>query len=135
VFENGSDAVTTADERVLEKEWPALRAELSVTARAWRVKGLELIGVPPAAIVALELPEAEAPRPASRRPASTCLPGRSFRAKAGPRNQKRRHQPVRRSPAVRTRITGQRITLCCFCKPAAGKKVGELCEALVSGRQ
>ena len=24
---------------------------------------------------------------------------------------------------------------CCFCKPAAGKKVGELCEALVSGRQ
>jgi transposase len=23
--------------------------------------------------------------------------------------------------------------LCCFCKPAAGKKVGELCEALISG--
>jgi len=58
-FANGSDAVTTVDEKELEKEWPALRSELSVGARAWRHKGLELIGVPANAPIAMELPQVE----------------------------------------------------------------------------
>jgi hypothetical protein len=49
--------IITVDEKELEKEWPALRSELSVGARAWRHKGLELIGVPDSAPVALELPD------------------------------------------------------------------------------
>jgi len=57
--EGRGEKLEFVDERMLEKEWPALRAELSVTARAWRLKGLELIGVPPAAMVALDLPAAE----------------------------------------------------------------------------
>ena len=59
-FANGSDAVATVDEKELEKEWPALRSELSIGVRAWRHKGLELIGVPAAAPVALDLPESSA---------------------------------------------------------------------------
>jgi hypothetical protein len=44
-FENGSHPVTV-DEKKLEKEWPPLRSELSAAAAAWRLKGLELLGVP-----------------------------------------------------------------------------------------
>jgi len=56
-FKDGN--VMTVDEKELEKEWPALRSELSIGVRAWRHKGLELIGVPAAAPVALELPQVE----------------------------------------------------------------------------
>jgi len=52
--------IMTVDEKDLEKEWPGLRSELSIGARAWRHKGLELIGVPANAPVALELPESGA---------------------------------------------------------------------------
>jgi hypothetical protein len=55
------------DERVLEKEWPALRAEFSVTARAWHLKGLELLCASPAAVVALE-PESSAGVPPASSP-------------------------------------------------------------------
>ena len=53
------------DEKELEKEWPALRSELSIGVRAWRHKGLALLGNgqsssdPVTALVALELPEVE----------------------------------------------------------------------------
>ena len=56
-FKDGN--VMTVDETELEKEWPGLRSELSVAARAWRHKGLELIGVPASDTVALELPQVE----------------------------------------------------------------------------
>lgn len=56
-FKDGN--VMTVDETELEKEWPGLRSELSVAARAWRHKGLELIGVLASDTVALELPEIE----------------------------------------------------------------------------
>jgi len=62
------------DERVLEKEWPALRAELSVTARAWRLKGLELLGVPPSAIVALDLDRSAGISPAGSTGVSPVVP-------------------------------------------------------------
>ncbi len=56
-FKDGN--IMTVDETELEKEWPGLRSELSVAARAWRHKGLELIGVPASDTVALELPQVE----------------------------------------------------------------------------
>ena len=62
------------DERVLEKEWPALRAELSVTARAWRLKGLELLGVPPTALVALDLDRSSGVSPAGSTGVSPVVP-------------------------------------------------------------
>jgi hypothetical protein len=64
-FESGSHAVTV-DEKALEKEWPPLRSELSAAAQAWRLKGLELIGVDPSISVstdAVSAPEQEQPIP------------------------------------------------------------------------
>jgi hypothetical protein len=44
-----SDPSAFLDEKALEREWPPLRAQLSAAVRAWRIKGLELMGVPDAA--------------------------------------------------------------------------------------
>jgi len=55
-FEEGSQFITV-DEKKLEKEWPPLRSLLSIAAKGWRLKGLELLGTAPAAI---SLPELEA---------------------------------------------------------------------------
>jgi len=55
-FEEGAQLITV-DEKKLEKEWPPLRSQLSVAAKSWRLKGLELLGAAPTAI---SLPELEA---------------------------------------------------------------------------
>jgi hypothetical protein len=56
-FKDGN--IMTVDETELELEWPGLRSELSVAARAWRHKGLALIGLPQSDTVALELPDVD----------------------------------------------------------------------------
>jgi SNF2 family DNA or RNA helicase len=53
-FADGRNIITI-DEQELEKEWPPLRSELNAAFRGWRLKGLALTGVTPAAPV-IELP-------------------------------------------------------------------------------
>jgi len=62
------------DEKELEKEWPTLRSELSVGARAWRHKGLELIGIPANAPVALDFDSSAGVSPASSTGVSPVVP-------------------------------------------------------------
>jgi len=45
-FADGRDIVTI-EETALEKEWPPLRTELNTAVKAWRLKGLELMGLDP----------------------------------------------------------------------------------------
>jgi hypothetical protein len=92
------------NERVLEKEWPALRAELSVTPpRARRLKGLELLGVPPTAAIALELSKAESDTASASEPPSRFnLPARPKLPSEG--------RPTRH-PAPVLEIQGEDISL------------------------
>jgi hypothetical protein len=53
-FADGKNIVTI-EETQLEKEWPALRTDLNAAVKAWRLKGLELMGI----TVAAGVPPAE----------------------------------------------------------------------------
>jgi len=71
-FAAGKDIVTI-DEAELEKEWPPLRTQLNTALRAWRFKGLELIGVDDSAPV-IELSSMEHRAPSTEPVPAPCSP-------------------------------------------------------------
>jgi len=103
-FENGSHAVTV-DAKALEKEWPPLRSELSSAVHAWRLKGLELIGVP---VGQVHTRGEETENPATHQPLNQ-VPSR-FQIPLSPTSSIEHAVPKIQSPASLD-IEGESITL------------------------
>ena len=99
-FEEGGQLITV-DEKKLEKEWPPLRSQLSVAAKGWRLKGLELLGNgQPGSdpTPTISLPELESTASAASAPSETDLP-RHF------------HVPAADVPAPVLDLQGEDLTM------------------------